>query len=98
MSQLLAAAAPIPSTERTTRRSGPILVAVGPSDAETVLRAAHSLAADHGGGVLAVTVLETLPVYAFGLEPMIVPPEVDIERRSGASRRLHEGVQSVAGE
>ena len=98
MTQILAAPASMPLIARTDARTGPLLVAVGPSDADVVLRAARLLSADFDGGVVAVTVLETFPVYAFGLEPMIVPPGFDDDRRLGASRHLVDRVRAVAGD
>ena len=98
MTQTIAAPASASRIARATARTGPILVAVGHSDGDTVLRAARALSAASHGGVLAVTVLETLPVYAFGVEPMIVPPAFDEERRLGASRLLADRVRTAAGE
>ena len=98
MTQTIATPASAPLIARTSTRTGPILVAVGQSDAESVLRAARMLSADVDGGVLAVTVLETIPSYALGMDPMLVPSGFDEERRVTASRHLTDRVRSAGGE
>jgi nucleotide-binding universal stress UspA family protein len=78
-------------------RTGPVIVAVGGADARSVLRAARLLAPRAGGAVLAVSVLELLPVTVFGMEPMLLPPGFEEERQAALATQLTKRVQEFAG-
>jgi nucleotide-binding universal stress UspA family protein len=61
--------------------TGPIVVAVGGVDPDSVLRAARILERHATGGMTAVAVLEPPPASLVGSEPMLIPPEyMDTQR------------------
>jgi nucleotide-binding universal stress UspA family protein len=76
---------------------GPMIVAVDFADGESALRVANSLAPHSPKGVLAVTVLPPLSLYALGIDPVLVPPQIDLERKSAHLERLRKQVYQVVG-
>lgn len=69
-------------------RTGPIIVAVGGSEPEAALRAARVLARHSPSGVLAIAVLEPLPISSLGEDPQLIPPNFETERRDALAARL----------
>lgn len=96
MAQMTASSTTVPSVAAKQVRTGPIIVAVGGTDQRSVLRAARLLAPSAPGGVLAVSVLEPLPVHAVGGEPMLVPPNFEAERQAALTTQLTSLVQEFA--
>ena len=84
----------------TTSRAhiGPIIVAVGGNDALSALHAAKLLGLQSGKGIIAVAVLEPMPMYAMGLDLVMVPPEFESERRDVVLTELKAQVKRVIGE
>ena len=78
-------------------RTGPVLVAVGGSDAPAVVRAAHAIAPYSPAGVLAIAVLEPLSVYVFGGEPGLIPAGFELEREASRLGQLRQFVRDAAG-
>lgn len=74
-------------------RTGPIIVAVGGREPEATLRAARVLARHSPNGVLAIAVLEPLPIYSLGEEPRLTPLNFETERRDALAARLSELVR-----
>lgn len=85
----------------TLAATGPVVVAVGGSDAASALLALHVaqfLALESNAEALAVAVLEPLPVYATGSELTILPPEFESERRAELLEQLRGQVERIAGQ
>lgn len=98
MSQTNVTSSSVSSYSATTVSPGPIIAAVGGSDWEGVLRTARLISPREGSGVLAVSVMEPLPVYAAGLEPVFMPPNFEPERHASLAKRIQEKVKEVAGD
>ena len=97
MSDSLAGERPLVSFSPDCGRSGPIVAAVDGLDAAGTLRAARTLAAYFGVNVLAVNVVEPLPIYLGGLQTGVVPPDFEAERKAAALERLDQQVRDVVG-
>ena len=97
MTPTTASSIPVTSVAATHLRTGPMIVAVGGADPRSVLRAARQLAPSMPGGVLAVSVVEPLPVYAVAGELTLVPPNLAAEGREAIATRLTGQVQEFAG-
>lgn len=84
---------------RATRRAhtGPILVATAGAESAALLEAVRRLPLHPERGVLAVSVLEPLPVYVPGSDLGLVPPGFEEERRSALHRELSERVRESVG-
>src|SRR5665647_1401796 len=87
------AVASLHSFGATPSRTGPIIVAVGGREPEATLRAARVLARHSPKGVLAIAVLEPLPIYSLGEEPQLTPLNFETERRDALAARLSELVR-----
>ncbi|MEO7456931.1 MAG: universal stress protein, partial [Gemmatimonadaceae bacterium] len=77
---------------------GPVIVAVGGRDPSAALHAARVFARLSPAGVLALSVLEPLPIHAFGEEPRLPPPSFDAEREAALEARLEALVREASGE
>ncbi len=98
MPQTAASPSTLSPLSAATALTGPIVAAVGGSDWAGVLRAARLLSSHEGNGVLALSVLEPLPVYAAGIEPVFMPPNFEPERHASLAKRIEELVEEVAGD
>ena len=78
--------------------SGPLVVAVGGSDPESVLRAAHILAPASAAGVVAVSVLAPLPVTIPGEGAWIVPTGYEEDRFADCMARLATRLEAFGGD
>lgn len=85
-----------PFTPGTTR-TGPMLVAVGGSDAAAVVKVAHALTPISPAGVLAIAVLEPLSVYVFGGEPGLIPTGFEVDREASRLAQLRQLVRETTG-
>jgi nucleotide-binding universal stress UspA family protein len=77
--------------------SGPIVIAVGGEENESVLRAARILASHVTGGVLAVAVQEPPPAALIGGEAMLLPPSYVDEQRAALAAQLTARLQAFGG-
>ncbi len=92
----------VPATELRpftpgSTRTGPMLVAVGGSDAAAVVKAAHALAPHSSAGVLAIAVLEPLSVFTFGGEPGLIPDGFELEREASRLAQLRQLLTDATG-
>lgn len=76
---------------------GPMIVGVDFADDESALRVAAALATRSPKGVLAVTVLPPLSLYAFGIDAGLPRPQMDLDLKSTHLERLRRRVYDVAG-
>jgi nucleotide-binding universal stress UspA family protein len=77
--------------------TGPIVVAIGGVDPDSVLRAARILERHAAGGVIAAVVAEPPPAALVGAEPMLIPPEFLDARREERRVELAERLQRFGG-
>jgi nucleotide-binding universal stress UspA family protein len=82
---------------RRTEYAGPVMVAVGGSDEASALRAVHSLGLEQDTSIIAVTMLESLPAGAMGLDLKDVPAEYHSEERDALLTALTRAVMSAFG-
>lgn len=76
---------------------GPIVVAVGGTDATSALRAARALALDAHAGVLALAVVEPPPALAVAETFTVVPIELESDRRAALLERVTDDVSRAVG-
>jgi universal stress protein E len=79
-----------------SKRTGPIIVALGGSDVSGVLRAARYFASGTATGMLAVSILEPLPQYLSGEQDVVLSPSVDPQRAERGLASLSVQVLEVA--
>ena len=77
--------------------AGPIIVAVGGVDPDSVLRAARLLAPASAAGVVAVSVLTPLPVTIPGESGWMIPTGYEEERFAECTSRLAERLNAFGG-
>jgi nucleotide-binding universal stress UspA family protein len=77
---------------------GPMIVAVGPRNGESVLRVARALTPCSPMGVIAVTAREPLPAVIYGGELGMVPAEFEQDRLRSELVKLGERVNAIAHE
>lgn len=75
---------------------GPMIVGVGATNGESVLRAARALTPVSPDGVLAVTAVEPLPVVLYAGEMGIAPVALEDEREAQQLAHLTERVRAIA--
>jgi nucleotide-binding universal stress UspA family protein len=78
-------------------RTGPMIVAVGGAEPVSVLRAARVLAPNFDGGVLAVSVLEPLPIFSGNTETLVLP-SFEADRQAALAAQLTTRVKELAGD
>jgi nucleotide-binding universal stress UspA family protein len=83
--------------DRGAEHDAPVLVAVGGSDAASALRAVHLLGLERHTPVTAVTMLESMPAGAMGLDLNDVPPEFGSEECAALLARLDTEVTRAFG-
>lgn len=86
---------PFDPSEPVVRRAadaGPVVVAVGGSDQASALRAVHRMGLDQETEIIAVTMLESLPAGAMGLDLQDVPTEFASEDRDALLSTLTAAV------
>lgn len=81
----------------SARRTGPLVVAVGPDNGEPALNAAHLLAPRLGADVTVVTALEPLPFYG-AVHNAPLPAEIEELRSAAALDRVRGRVREVVGD
>jgi nucleotide-binding universal stress UspA family protein len=86
--------APAPLTQAA---AGPVVVAVGGLDPESVIRAARVLAPHAPDGILVATVLEPPPAAIVGAEPRLMPPSWLDQQRAELAGRLTEQLRRTGG-
>lgn len=74
---------------------GPIIVALGGSDASGVLRAAQLFQSTAVGGMTAVSVLEPMNPYLTGEYPSLMSPEFEEERATGRHASLRREIRDA---
>ncbi len=78
-----------------SKRTGPIIVALGGSDSSGVLRAAHYFASGTASGMLAVSILEPLPQYLSGEQAVVLSPDVNAKHAESRLAALNAQVLEV---
>jgi nucleotide-binding universal stress UspA family protein len=96
MTQTLESHAQLHSFAPTHDALGPMIVGVGATNGESVLRAARNLTPTSPRGVLAVTAVEPLPVVLYAGEMGIAPVALEDEREAAQLERLTDRVRSIA--
>jgi nucleotide-binding universal stress UspA family protein len=76
---------------------GPIIVAVGGADPDSVLRAARAVAPASQAEVVAVSVITPLPVAIASDGDWMIPPKYEEERFSACAARLSERLDALGG-
>jgi len=79
------------------RRAGPVVVAVGDADGAATIDAARHLPLAAERGVVAMAVIEPLPVFVPGSDLGLVPPGFEESRRSALLRELMDRVRAATG-
>lgn len=79
--------------------TGPVVLAIGPSEqSDASIRAAADIAAHLGASLEAVAVLEPLATYALGTEVMIASPALEQARRTDLESRSRDRLAHVLGD
>ena len=79
-----------------SKRTGPIIVALGGSDSSGVLRAARYFASGSATDMLAISILEPLPQYLSGEEAVVLSPDLNLKRAESRLAALNGQVLEVA--
>ena len=95
MTQTLASHPQLAPFTPSHQPAGPMLVGVGATNGESVLRVARALTSISPKGVLAVSAVEPLPVVLFAGEMGVVPVELEREREAAQLAHLTERVHAV---
>ena len=77
--------------------TGPIVVAVGGSDAESALRAGQRIARQLDASVLAISALEPLPLFTGGPDSAVAPPSLEAERKAARLDEMKQQLSDVVG-
>jgi nucleotide-binding universal stress UspA family protein len=97
MTQTITSQPGLATAPRSAAIAGPIIVAVGGVDPDSVLRAARLLAPASAAGVVAVSVLAPLPVTIPGESEWMVPTGYEEERFADCAARLAERLDAFGG-
>lgn len=85
------------TTATSSVATGPLMVAVGGTDSDSALRAAHTLGHLSPQGIMAVAVLEPIPAYAIGSDAVLLPPSFEEERQAALLTQVTRQVDAVKG-
>ncbi len=92
------ALAPERSPRGKAVRTGPIVVGVGGHEPKAALLAARTLARHSGAAVIAVSVVEPIPAYVLGDQPIMAPEELESARQLALKAWLNDLVNDVRGD